>query len=1147
MLKQTFQFLLLILMATIIWFIGPFIAIDGISFFQSVAVRLTFILLLAFSWGLYYFLLCIQRDISKRDNHEPLSKKTCDEADYDEPSAVLQRHFQQVKAYYKQLTPGFLPGILRGILPGIFSRSPLRRICVHLVMGTRASGKSLLMQRGTLDMKSIPAPQQQAINLTSSKKSVRDGIIEHHDAHGDLGSNLNDISDNSTNHREPIDISHWYIKDNHIFLDTPGDYATSEVDTRTQTPWKKLINLLHGNRKKFPITSIIMTINIAELAMQQSQQSKLHIHLLKQRILELRKLLGKPLPLYILFTKCDLIKGFSEYFDNLTRDERFAALGITLKGDDDSGVNTHASTNESMTDAFIKDFNALLQQMNAQVITRLHQEHNPKKRNLIREFPLQLDQLKEVIANVIYQLAEKNSYSHSAKPKAVYFTSSEQKGSPIDRLDTILNNTFGLSENTSTQLAQQSDTDNKAYFINQLFHHIMNEASPDKFASAINHSDGKLTCLPGYSAWKKRGVIGTGVAVVLISTLFIVDNFKNNLIQLNKRSTPIQANNRNIVTGHTPTVPKQTQRLKQFIPQLTHAIEAKLEAKNLPLSQIYDDLKGYLMLANPSQLQPDFLMSWIKKNTNINQDAKLALITLLNQYGEKQRGILPKLTLIQHARHILNELPKQYLAYLILKSNIETKAQRPLEISFINQKVTIPYFYTARGLQTLFLNNYKAAVIATVNGNWVIGDRAHTNSKTISETTEQLVTLYTTDYANWWVSKFYNLKFPAPTSLGQMSATLNQFTASDIGLVNLLQHFLNNTDPNRILPFGVKGRVINPTIASIRTSLKTQFGNHFQSLNKIDPNGLQSALIQFESFINAINQANNSNAAAFAIAKQQFVTPNNHGILNGFKQYVKNLPDTISNNLTSMVKASWDTIMIQAKNYIKQQWQKTVVPEYNNNIANRYPIYHSAVADIDLNAFARFFGNEGILNGFFNTYLKAFINTQQSQWQWKKVDGRSLLLSPDLFQLFERGRIITNMFFHNNNNKINLRFTLQQTAMMPIIRSINLVMNGQSLMDERGSKNISTFIWPGNSESQFSDIMMTQINGQHTTTTLNGPWGWFRLLDRSQLQPTQDPRKFKVTFDIDGNEAKYQLVTKDQINPFIPDIIGSFRIPESLM
>ena len=59
----------------------------------------------------------------------------------------------------------------------------------------------------------------------------------------------------------------------------------------------------------------------------------------------------------------------------------------------------------------------------------------------------------------------------------------------------------------------------------------------------------------------------------------------------------------------------------------------------------------------------------------------------------------------------------------------------------------------------------------------------------------------------------------------------------------------------------------------------------------------------------------------------------------------------------------------------------------------------------------------------------------------------------------------------------------------------------------------------------------------------DGPWGWFRMLDKGVVEPGAQAERYKLTFDLDGRKAVYQLNASSVINPFRRDALEQFRCP----
>jgi len=64
--------------------------------------------------------------------------------------------------------------------------------------------------------------------------------------------------------------------------------------------------------------------------------------------------------------------------------------------------------------------------------------------------------------------------------------------------------------------------------------------------------------------------------------------------------------------------------------------------------------------------------------------------------------------------------------------------------------------------------------------------------------------------------------------------------------------------------------------------------------------------------------------------------------------------------------------------------------------------------------------------------------------------------------------------------------------------------------------------------------------------TIDGPWAWFRLLDRSTVTPMAAADQFEITFDVDGRKVYYELRAASSLNPFKLRELERFQCPEIL-
>src|SRR4051812_28505819 len=122
----------------------------------------------------------------------------------------------------------------------------------------------------------------------------------------------------------------WWFTNEAILLDTAGRYTT-ESDDRDE--WIAFLGMLRKFRSRRPINGVLVAISVAELIDANEQQIEATGKKLRARVDEVMTQLHMVVPVYVLFTKCDLIAGFTEFFGDLRKSDRAQVWGATLKLD----------------------------------------------------------------------------------------------------------------------------------------------------------------------------------------------------------------------------------------------------------------------------------------------------------------------------------------------------------------------------------------------------------------------------------------------------------------------------------------------------------------------------------------------------------------------------------------------------------------------------------------------------------------------------------------------------------------------------------------------------------------------------------------------------------------------------------------------
>ncbi len=91
--------------------------------------------------------------------------------------------------------------------------------------------------------------------------------------------------------------------------------------------WEGFLGLLKKHRRRRPINGVIVSVSVQDLLTQTEEERLRHARTIRTRIDELMAKLEVRFPVYLMFTKADLISGFNEFFEDLGKEEREQVWG----------------------------------------------------------------------------------------------------------------------------------------------------------------------------------------------------------------------------------------------------------------------------------------------------------------------------------------------------------------------------------------------------------------------------------------------------------------------------------------------------------------------------------------------------------------------------------------------------------------------------------------------------------------------------------------------------------------------------------------------------------------------------------------------------------------------------------------------------
>ncbi len=261
----------------------------------------------------------------------------------------------------------------------------------------------------------------------------------------------------------------WCFTDEAVLLDSDGRFTMQDSNpSRDRGDWLTLLSLLKRHRRRQPLNGVVVTIGIDDLMVGDDASRLRNATVVRQRMGELYKQLGARLPVYVFFTKSDLLAGFAEYFDDLGREGRDTVLGITFQPESLEQLgNPDFDSNEVET--FASEYDALIQRLEERLLERMQHETDIGRRALVFGLPQQLMSLKERLSQFLYEAFAPNTFDDPILVRGTYFVSGTQTGAPIDAVADAVARTFHVQPSAPSV----ADAGSRSYFLGKLFREVV--------------------------------------------------------------------------------------------------------------------------------------------------------------------------------------------------------------------------------------------------------------------------------------------------------------------------------------------------------------------------------------------------------------------------------------------------------------------------------------------------------------------------------------------------------------------------------------------------------------------------------------------------------------------------------------------------
>lgn len=1001
----------------------------------------------------------------------------------------------------------------------------------------------------------------------------------------------------------------WWFTDEAVLLDTAGRYTTQDSYTEVdKAAWGGFLDLLKKHRRQRPVNGVIVALSVSDLLQQTEAQRQAQAVAIRARINELYERLGLRFPVYVIITKCDLLAGFTEFFETFGRDERSQVWGVTFPLKQDAQPDTSLAS-------FPAEFDALERQLQGKVLERLQQERDLSRRALLYSFPQQFASLGEGLTRFLNSVFEANRYQEPALLRGVYFTSGTQEGNPIDRVLASLASSFGLGR----KVLAPNVASGRSYFITRLLREVIFKEAG---LAGVNHQEERRRRLRA-----RAGRILAGAAFVLLLLGMTISYTRNlqliadaataatNVAQLAKElpgegdvlvtlgllnaaralpggydaaddSVPLLSRmglyQGNKLGAGAMTLYRRLLR-STLLPHIVANMENALRRGDASNQEfLYETLRAYLMLGERQFFDAPSVQAWVDVDwrrelpqaTPAQLEQLSGHVAALLEADDEAEPVQLDTALIAKVRLALAGMPLSQRIYERVKRQVDQAHLPDLSVNAaVGRDVSAVFVRGSgepltRGVSGLFrLAGYREvndktpqAVADMAKDSWVLDRQESAQVAGGSAAMKAAVLdLYYADYIRQWDTFLADVHVVPLTSLGQASQVTSQLAATDSPLRALLLAVSRETT--------LEGALAAAPAKSTDQRVREKVAEATQKLQ---------AALGGDAPAPAPDTSGNPVDQHFAALHRL--------VGNG------TAPQPVDDVLTSLKDAGQYFDSADAARRSSAPAPSGEVLERLKRAGDTQPVPVSTMLrDVQSGGAALTLGNEKArLNALWQASAAPFCRAAiEGRYPLVRSSGRDAT-ADDFGKFFGPGGLMDDFFTKNLAAYVDMtgpQWRWRASAVAPLNISqdvLNQFQRGARLRDMffvAGARQPSIrfdlkavsadapltkvtldvdgqpVVFDATSLSDFTSISLPSgksggLVRLDATPPLSsplrsdGPWGWLRMMDRAVVSAQGE--QLQLTFTVDGHRVVYQLRASSVINPFRRDSLESFHCPSSL-
>ena len=1043
----------------------------------------------------------------------------------------------------------------------------------------------------------------------------------------------------------------WWVTDDAVFVVAPAEFVTEPGPTQA-AEWHDLLDCLKSARRRHPLNGIILTIPATCMPFEAIELDV--ATRMRERVQEAIAHFSMVLPIYLLVTKCDRIAGFSEYFSGLDAEDRARPLGVTLPPGRPRpafgrmrGADAFAAGATAVA-AYAERYRAFVASLAAWMPSRLEAERQAHRRRRIFSFPQQMQALGVPLEAVVRCIFGPSRFRLAPRFRGVFFASACQRGPIADIVMQVHRQAWGVTVPDPTA-HDPGHTD--SFFLRGLLRDLI--LSERGFAGqdpAVRRGRllagagsfaliGVAACVLGGSWWlgsvdaeRQSAAISEALTAYEAGRAGLPEH---DFAQAALTVSPLRFEPRadhDVAGGHAgeeglargeewgPKLLREANRLGTHAGRLMLRIPTGLSermdtayraaahalVRPAVVNELGDEVRRlagagdrsidrlrevfaiYLGLADASRFEPDRLRAWTAEQVRgrypASPEAQARVVAVVGDaFADPDTPQTVDESAVAAARRRLLRVPPaesihariredaKVLPEVVVAGTLEERAAWVFAPADAGAPAPgVPGLFSEPGYYDHFLPDSPQAIRDYRSSDWLAGEEAAAVSD--EQVFADLGTLYARDYIAAWNDFLDDLALRKVSSSGQALQLMESLLSNDSPLDGLVRMVSEHTvlplvrgseeeaaeEPGAggagmqggvlATPGDVAEKVLERRYATWPGNAVRQAFARYHDLHA-GRTGDLPGLAEIRARIGALHTVlatvegePDPLEAAFGEVRRWVDDPREAEV-SGLRRVAMVQPGPMRRMLIGLGDQSTAILMKSARRHLDRRWRDTVLAECRRAISHRYPIDRKAETAIAPDDFEAFFARGGTIDRFFGEQMAPFVDTAGGSWDERNIHGWRLGFRDAALAMFRNAMTIRDAFGLHSATLGEAGFTIEP-----------VYLDSQAVWITVETNN-GTFTYRHEPPRRFRmtlaeeavSISMTDRTGNAHASRLNVPWAWFRTFDRHRLQSAGVPDQHDLTVGINGLEAVFRVSADSIVNPMTARTLSDFRCEETLL